>query len=356
MNSFNILDKYKRSQTNKSEKEHYPNINILQENEATPKANINKGPILKYNSQDKIEIPNYINNTDNIKIPKAPYSDYSFPDYIKVLKAYLKELKDLNITNSRLSQEDVLVLNDLISESNTYIAKLADCGLLKEGFEILDTNEKLIASFFLVFKNIVINNNSNNSKILNNINKNISNTNNANNNINNNNDNLLTTNQLVSLPFVMKLSTLERKFNLYLSTYFKEKSINPNSKDLLSLIDECEGLLNEMNTIQEKLNLSEYSFANSKFNFALLQFFRKNFLESIDLCKEAIEMLEKCMNVNNTSNNRTNTTSINMNSSCKNNHIFCYNDEIFVDSEINMFSKLSVIYDFIAQVYEVLKE
>ena len=95
----------------------------------------------------------------NIELPKAPTSDNSFSDFIKILKSYLKELKDLNINNSKLSQEDILVISDLVNECNLYTLELMP-NFPEETQEIIGMTEKIISSFFLVFKNLLLTNNS----------------------------------------------------------------------------------------------------------------------------------------------------------------------------------------------------
>lgn len=292
-----------------------------------------------------------VSKEDNKKIPKAPVSDYTYQDFIKILKAYLKELKELNITNSKLSREDVLVINDLISESNQYIVILMT-GHISEAQDVLDLSEKIVSAFFLVFKNLLLLSNQNNMSIN-----------------ETNSDNMLNTNKLLSFPFVLKLSILEVKFQFYVNYYIQEKSkLGSNAgmnSSLASLIEECDTVVYDLITIQERLNLGTYSVACSKFYLSIVNFFKRSYQDCISLCKEAIELLEN-KNLNNekakignlstnyTPNNQTNlANTVNTGNS---NVISTTDILISHEEELKDISKLITITDFLAQVYELLKE
>lgn len=310
--------------------------NLNQNNQANSNINNNKAQMIKQstnnselhdcnfncnincniNSQKQIT-----HNSISIEIPKAPISDNSYSDFTKILKAYLKELKDLNTNNSILSQEDILVLNDLIGECNQYIVVLIE-NFPMESQEILELTEKIISSFFLVFKNIFKNNNS------------VSVLNENNNSKNTLNDSIVNTNKLISFPFVLKLSTLEVKYQLFINLYLKEKSKLICQKDLTKLLDECDAVITDIVAIQEQLNMNDYYKACSKFYYAIIQFFKSSYYESISYCKEAIDLLEN-----------------------KNQSDFIDDDESnLFELETRQICKLSTIHDFLAQIYEVLQE
>ena len=252
----------------------------------------------------------------NIELPKAPTSDNSFSDFVKILKSYLKELKDLNINNSKLSQEDILVISDLVNECNLYTLELMS-NFPEETQEIIGMTEKIISSFFLVFKNLLLTNNS--SSIV---------------------DEQSNSNKLISFPFLLKLSTLEVKFQYLVYSFTQIKGQINNAKSnstgfdkeeisLNKILEECESIVIEIDNIQERLNLSKYYTACSKYYMAMIHFFNKNFNDSITNANEAIKMLE-----------------------AKNNN----NEMEDENLDMKKTMKLCCIQEFLAQVYETLKE
>jgi hypothetical protein len=318
-----------------------PNNNEIINTSQNNKNKFNQINTNKQNTQNN-------SNEENKIIPRAPVSDYTYQDFIKILKAYLKELKELNITNSKLSQEDVLVINDLISEANQYIVNLI-AGFILEAQDVLDLSEKIVSAFFLVFKNLLLIGNQNNSSVN-----------------ETNSESVLNTNKLLTFPFVLKLSLLEVKFQFYVNYYIQEKgkiwNNSGNNNLLTNLIDECETVVYDIITIQEKLGLGTYSVACSKFYLSIVNFFKKSYQDCITLCKEAIEILEskslknekaKLGNGNGISDSKYQSNLVGTGSS---NIISTTDNLISHDEEFKDISKLVTITDFLAQVYELLKE
>ena len=90
----------------------------------------------------------------------------------------------MNITNSKLSNEDVLVFIDLISEANQF------CIILIHNHEL---TEKLISSFFFCFQELFITENVNEKD----------------------------TKKLISIPYIMKLFTLDTKYQFLFQNYIE---------------------------------------------------------------------------------------------------------------------------------------
>ena len=106
-------------------------------------------------------------------------------------------------------------------------------------------------------------------------------------------------------------------------------SDNPKLSTLNKILEECESIVIEIDNIQERLNLSKYYTACSKYYMAMIHFFNKNFNDSITNANEAIKMLE-----------------------AKNNN----NEMEDENLDMKKTMKLCCIQEFLAQVYETLKE
>ncbi len=239
----------------------------------------------------------------NKLIPKAPFSNNTYNDFIKILKAYLKELKEMNLKNSKFGENDLLVIFDLILESQKYSLNLID-EFFKEGNEIINLMDKIISVFFLVYKNFLVDNESNMEYLglLESL------------NTNDNNNIKLNTDSLITFPFFLKYSCLEIKLQYFIEHIISlktngvlEHSSNINqisgnlSVVLNNLISNSESLLDEIITLQNKLKLEQYE-SNVVYYYSLLSFMKCNFKECTNALEKNLELLENSLHNENNLN------------------------------------------------------
>lgn len=193
---------------------------------------------------------------------KSPISDYFYNDFLKVLKAYLKELKSVNIDNAKMSSSDFSVLNDIIQEANEYTLLLFRSNHVNQSLELNELVHKVVSIFMVVFKNLFMDQDYNNTEIE------------------------LNPNQLLKFPYLLKLTYLETKLQLLIGLCIKQTPVSEQTTD------ECIGILNEISTIQSNLNIPKYYIGCSLFYRASLCFILGNVTESLLYAKEALSLIE----------------------------------------------------------------
>lgn len=179
----------------------------------------------------------------------SPVSNNTFQDFIKICKSYYKELKTVNLNNHKLSSDDLIVLNSLISETNEYATALARSKFLDESFELISLNEKIVNLFLVIFKNLLIDSNSS-----------------------------LSASKLISFPYSLKLYVLETKFLIYFS--------------ICSKVDEAEKILNESIQIIKNFDLNRHFLGNTLFYLASVKVLQGSVDEGEKLGEEALELIE----------------------------------------------------------------
>lgn len=235
--------------------------------------------------------------SSNKIIPKAPFSNNTYNDFIKILKAYLKELKEMNLKNAKFSENDLLVIYDLILESQEYSLILID-EFFKEGNDIISFMEKIISVYFLVYKNFLVDNEMNIEYLglLDSL------------NTNDINNVKLNTDSLITFPFFLKYSCLEIKLQYYIehiisiktSGYFDHNNTSNQSSGnftttINNLISSSESLLDEIITLQNKLKLEQFE-CNVVYYYSLISFIKSNYKECSNALEKNLEILEGSLN------------------------------------------------------------
>jgi hypothetical protein len=183
-------------------------------------------------------------------LPKSPHTDNTFKDFQKICRAYYNELMHLSKSKTpSLSKDDIIVLDDLINELNTYANILISNDLIKEAKQLIDLGLVIVDFLLKIFGQMTS---------LYNINANLS--------------------EKLAYPLSLKLILLEANFNIL----FKyERNYSDGEKNL-----------NEILEIQKYLALPNYNIASTKFYTGLICFFQ-NDLDNAEKCTlEAISLLE----------------------------------------------------------------
>ena len=200
------------------------------------------------NENNTVQPQQHLNKTSSL--PKSPYTDNTFKDFQKICRAYYNELMHLSKSKTpSLSKDDIIVLDDLINELNTYANNLISNDSIKEAKQLIDLGLVIVDFLLKIFGQMTS---------LYNINTNLS--------------------EKLAYPLSLKLVLLEANFNIL----FKyEKNYSDGEKNL-----------NEILEIQKYLSLPKYNIASTRFYTGLICFFQ-NDLENAEKCTlEAISLLE----------------------------------------------------------------
>jgi hypothetical protein len=198
----------------------------------------------------------HTNNTNSkleTQLPNSPTSERSFSDFYKITKAYHKELKNVTSNNQNLSKDDVIVLNDLVRELNSYINILVRYNFIEEGKVLLLLGIKISDFLLKIFNNLV--SNEDKSNLLNNMNS---------------------VQNKILFPFSLKLLILESKFNLHFN-------VENN-------YEESENVLNEIIKIQNIIRLPKFNLGCSTFYMAMIKFC-KNFFWNLYFKKIFVNLI-----------------------------------------------------------------
>ncbi len=171
------------------------------------------------------------------EIPPSSNSGSSYHEVYKICREYYSELKKLNVNkeiNNKLSKEDLIVLNDVINETNSYSSYLMSNGFSFEGAKLNQINLKIINVMIRVLSTSV---------------------NTSSSNINDLNKNKI---DFLLYPFSLKLSALEIKFHLLFN-------IQKN-------YTESEKLLTEIINIENVLQMPRFNIGSSTFFMAIVKF------------------------------------------------------------------------------------
>lgn len=176
----------------------------------------------------------YLTNTDSksknnllkrdITLPKSPTYSNTYKDFLKILKAYYKELKRYDINSCFLSKDDIFVINDLLTESFSYINNLIQIKYFAEVKPMIKYCEKIIDCLIKKF------NYSNNGKET----------------------------KKITYLFALKLQILEIKFDMVFN--------------IEGLYEESEKIILEILSLQNILNMPTFNVACSYFYYALVKF------------------------------------------------------------------------------------
>jgi hypothetical protein len=181
-----------------------------------------------------MEITQNINHNNIIELPVTSISENSYRDFYKICKAYYQELKIANSNNTKLSKDDVIVLNDLIKEMNSYVSILIQNNFTEEGKKLNHLCIKMINELLKIFTNPseVYKNRTNENKM----------------------------NKLL-YPFTLKLAALEMKFQI--------------NFHFVNNYEESEKTINEVIKVQNILQLQKYHIGCSTFYLAVVKFCKK---------------------------------------------------------------------------------
>jgi hypothetical protein len=200
----------------------------------------------KETSQNSIK--NHLNSNANANgvPPRSTYSENSFKDFLKICKAYYKELKHFNkeATEDKereikhpqeLSKDDMIVLNDLIKEIILYSNLLLKNKFFEETKKMIKIGEKICD---VLLKNL---NNGKDGQI---------------------NPQNISQNNIHSLkivyPLSLKLQILEIKFDLHFNSQ--------------NNFEDAEKILLEIIKIQNILHLPKFNLGCSNFYLAMVKF------------------------------------------------------------------------------------
>jgi hypothetical protein len=193
-------------------------------------------------------------NQINNQIPRSSQSENSFKDFLKICKAYYKELKNLFSISTQdnliLSQDDFIVLNDLIKEVISYTNILVKNSFFDEIKKLIKMGEKICDMLLKILNRGDNLESSLNYKQL---------PNQISNSEKDFNKNYIDSFSLkINYSLSMKLQILEIKFDYLFN------SINN--------YEEAEKVLLEIIKIQNILQLSKFNLACSNFYLAMIKF------------------------------------------------------------------------------------
>ncbi len=183
------------------------------------------------------------------EIPNSLTSNKSYKDFYKICKAYYHELKDYNSKNRTLVKSDIIVLNDLVKEINTYTLELIKTGshieeaksIIKIGLKITDYLLKILHSYI---KSEEVRNNNSSLR--------------SDNTSSNYRKNNTTNNKLSDYPLSLKLMLLETKFHISFN-------IELNYND-------AEKIIEEVMRIQNIIKASRFNLGCSVFYLGIIKF------------------------------------------------------------------------------------
>ena len=190
----------------------------------------------------------------------SPYLNIDFLQYMKTMKCYINQLKSFtNIIEISFTEEDILVINDLLLESYDYIFILAKTYMIKEANHLFDLTEELTSIFQIIIKF----NNAIKEKIPMNI--------------------------ISEYSKRLTLMYFESKLLLY---FYK----NESSKENINIIPiEIQNIFTESFRLCDDLNLTFIKGA-LKFFFSGIYFIKNNLFQAETYSKEALKLCEISLN------------------------------------------------------------
>lgn len=281
-------------------------------------------------------------NKEVEKLPNAPVSDNTYDDFVKILKGYLKELKMVNLNNSKLNQDDLLVLDDLIKESSSYIIILSNNTNIKEYLDLIEYTNKIVNLLLIIFNNMFIDENllSNDNILKTNC---VNQIKDSTNNINSKS----VVNKLLAYPFILKIILLESKLNAFFETIINISILqNTSFNDNYSYNDfvyKSKIATDEIYSICNNLNFHPCYISSAYYYVGCLELVFGNYETSKEIfLNKCLNILEQCSNSFSKKDNLEEFLLIDDTSS-----------QQFKDNVIN---KLSYVLKLIGELYEYIEE
>ena len=281
-------------------------------------------------------------NKEVEKLPNAPVSDNTYDDFVKILKGYLKELKMVNLNNSKLNQDDLLVLDDLIKESSSYIIILSKNTNIKEYLDLIEYTNKIVNLLLIIFNNMFIDENllSNDNILKTNC---VNQIKDSTNNINSKS----VVNKLLAYPFILKIILLESKLNAFFETIINISILqNTSFNDNYSYNDfvyKSKIATDEIYSICNNLNFHPCYISSAYYYVGCLELVFGNYETSKEIfLNKCLNILEQCSNSFSKKDNLEEFLLIDDTSS-----------QQFKDNVIN---KLSYVLKLIGELYEYIEE
>lgn len=281
-------------------------------------------------------------NKEVEKLPNAPVSDNTYDDFVKILKGYLKELKMVNLNNSKLNQDDLLVLDDLIKESSSYIIILSKNTNIKEYLDLIEYTNKIVNLLLIIFNNMFIDENllSNDNILKTNC---VNQIKDSTNNINSKS----VVNKLLAYPFILKIILLESKLNAFFETIINISILqNTSFNDNYSYNDfvyKSKIATDEIHSICNNLNFHPCYISSAYYYVGCLELVFGNYETSKEIfLNKCLNILEQCSNSFSKKDNLEEFLLIDDTSS-----------QQFKDNVIN---KLSYVLKLIGELYEYIEE
>ena len=227
--------------------------------------------------------------------PKSPHTENTFKDFQKICRAYYNELVHLSKSKSpSLSKDDIIVLDDLINELNTYIDNLISSNFIQEAKQLIDLG-LVIVDFLLKNLGLMSSVENTNPKL----------------------------SEKLAYPLSLKLILLEANFDIL----FKyEHNYTDGEKNLDEILE-----------IQQYLSLPNYNLASTKFYLGLIRFFQHDLENAEKFSLEALSLLETQVGNQQQQLNETNV-------------------EMEKKKENNKIRKMSNIFEFLAELYDIKKD
>lgn len=243
-------------------------------------------------NKDKENMKKVMNDDD--KIPKSPSNNNTFKEFNEICQDYFVELVQISKSEKeKLSEIDILVINDLIHEIEEYSNILLRDNYIQPAKIIINIG-LVITDFFLKIYGRM-------SGLSKNYEVNDSKT------------------DILKYPLSLKLLLLKANFNILINY---ENDYHNGEKNL-----------NEIIEIQKFLKSSNYHLASSKYHMAKIKYNNKNYDEAEKYAIEAKKLLENASDRNNKNNN-----------------------EKDADTEKKVTQNVSNILSLLAQIYLIKKE
>lgn len=232
--------------------------------------------------------------------------DKSYKDFYKICRAYYKEIKNVNANNLKLSKDDVIVINDVIKELNSYTNILLKNDFLNESKKLIKIGLKTTDLLIKLFNNVY--------RV---------------------DSNPADTTPKIVYPLSLKLALLETNFHIIFN--------------IENDYEESEQILTEIVNIQNILQLPRYYLGCSKLYMAMLKYFKNYIHESERLALEALKYFERKSIANADKQFKDLFTKSQR------------KDEEDEDNETNYIEnkvtrKMSTCLEFLAEIYDLKKE
>lgn len=118
---------------------------------------------LRNSQNDDLKVKNFSSSESNVNIgtnkslPKAPRCNEIYSEFYKLVRTYYKELKAANIDSLILSKDDILIIDDIISEICEYCDVLIKGNYYSYALELIEIGIDLVDKFLVIINKSLIN-------------------------------------------------------------------------------------------------------------------------------------------------------------------------------------------------------